>query len=243
MKLGRTIKELREKKRLTQLDLANALRVSPQAVSKWERDENHPDIVTLVKFARMMEVSTDHVLGVNDPGEEGFEASVFVSSSNNFAVKSTKMKTREVAEMANAVFYHMTEAVLKYDGIPVKYVGDGFLCFFTGGGHIERSLKAAIDSGRRSGTNELVIAINTGDIYLGTIGHPDYSSKDIYGDVVNRAFLINAEGAKKAKGGIFLGEAAKNRIKSGYSFRKYPKVSVGCLKKKIDIYKVLERTE
>ncbi|MDD4957259.1 MAG: helix-turn-helix domain-containing protein [Candidatus Omnitrophica bacterium] len=238
MKIGKIIKRLREKKKLTQLDLANALRVSPQAVSKWERDENHPDINTLVKFARMMEVSTDHVLGVNEPGEEGFKASVLVSSMNDFAVKSTKMGTRQVAEWANAVFYHMTESILKYDGVPVKYIGDGFLCFFTGNGHAERALKASIDIRKCANTDALVIAINTGDIYLGTIGHPEHSSKDIYGDAVNRTFLMNEEASKKVKSGIILSKAAKDEIKGEYGFKKHTKVLVGRLNEKIDIYEI-----
>jgi len=38
------IKELRKKKGLTQEDLANALNVSRQAITKWESGDGRPDI-------------------------------------------------------------------------------------------------------------------------------------------------------------------------------------------------------
>ena len=45
--LGQRIKGLREKLGLKQRDVAGALQISAQAVSKWERDENYPDIFWL----------------------------------------------------------------------------------------------------------------------------------------------------------------------------------------------------
>lgn len=39
--LGSRIAELRRKKNMTQEDLANALGVTPQAVSKWENGVSH----------------------------------------------------------------------------------------------------------------------------------------------------------------------------------------------------------
>ena len=41
---GAVIKELREKNKLTQAELAEKLRVSDKAVSKWENAKGYPDI-------------------------------------------------------------------------------------------------------------------------------------------------------------------------------------------------------
>lgn len=41
---GKTIKELREKRRLTQKELAEKIGVSDKAVSKWETGKGLPDI-------------------------------------------------------------------------------------------------------------------------------------------------------------------------------------------------------
>ena len=50
--LGSRIAELRRKKNMSQEDLANALGVTPQAVSKWENDLSCPDITLLPKEER-----------------------------------------------------------------------------------------------------------------------------------------------------------------------------------------------
>ena len=44
MTLGQKIKKFRNEKKLTQKDIAEQLNVSFQTVSKWENDENEPDI-------------------------------------------------------------------------------------------------------------------------------------------------------------------------------------------------------
>lgn len=60
--LGRRIGVMRRKRGMTQEYLAGALGVSPQAVSKWENDQNAPDVGMLVKLADVLEVTTDYLL-------------------------------------------------------------------------------------------------------------------------------------------------------------------------------------
>lgn len=60
--LGKRIAMLRRQKGLKQDDLANALDVSPQAVSKWENDQTCPDISLLPRLAQLLEVSVDELL-------------------------------------------------------------------------------------------------------------------------------------------------------------------------------------
>ncbi len=57
--LGNKIRELRIKKGLTQEQLAAALNVSPQAVSKWETAAGYPDVATLPVIAGYLGVSLD----------------------------------------------------------------------------------------------------------------------------------------------------------------------------------------
>ena len=56
---GAVIKELREKKKITQLELAEKLGVSRQAVAKWERGESVPDIDCCMKLAEIYGVTVD----------------------------------------------------------------------------------------------------------------------------------------------------------------------------------------
>ena len=59
---GKTIKELRQKKGLTQEQLAEVVGVSPQAVSKWETNATYPDISLLPILANYFDVSIDQLL-------------------------------------------------------------------------------------------------------------------------------------------------------------------------------------
>lgn len=60
--LGKRIAALRHEKGLKQDELAEKLRVSPQAVSKWENDQTCPDISLLPLLAKIFGVSVDELL-------------------------------------------------------------------------------------------------------------------------------------------------------------------------------------
>ena len=60
--LNDRIKELRQAKRLTQVELANELGLTKQCVSNWENDNVQPSIDMLVKLADYFNVSTDYLL-------------------------------------------------------------------------------------------------------------------------------------------------------------------------------------
>ncbi len=62
MTLGQKIKKLRNESDLTQKDLSNMVNVTFQTVSKWENDENEPDVSTLKKLASLFGCSLDYLL-------------------------------------------------------------------------------------------------------------------------------------------------------------------------------------
>lgn len=57
MNYGEKIARLRKTNGMTQSELGDALNVSYQAVSKWERDESRPDFETMCRIARLFGVS------------------------------------------------------------------------------------------------------------------------------------------------------------------------------------------
>lgn len=67
VEIGAKIKELREAKKMTQRELAELLNVTPQAVSKWERNKSYPDLDTLLRLSQHFQVSTDKLLGNSKP--------------------------------------------------------------------------------------------------------------------------------------------------------------------------------
>lgn len=63
LKLHENIKRLRKEKNLTQDKLAEILGVTVGAVSRWENENNTPDIVMLTTIASFFDVSVDALLG------------------------------------------------------------------------------------------------------------------------------------------------------------------------------------
>ena len=59
---GATIKELREKRGMTQAQLADILSVSDKAVSKWETGAGYPDITLIEPIAAALRVSVAELL-------------------------------------------------------------------------------------------------------------------------------------------------------------------------------------
>lgn len=206
--LGLRIKTQRERRKLRQADVANSLQISAQAVSKWERGENAPDISVLVGLARLLGVSVEWLLGGTSAERHSFLATVFCTSLNGFAQRCASMPPRDVAAWANGIYYTLTEAVMRFDGVPIKYVGDGSLGFFAGNDHADRALQAAREARRLLKTEDLVITLHSGDVYLGTMGHPDYARPDIIGQTVNTAFLVMSRIAQRCRTGIGITAAA-----------------------------------
>ncbi len=60
--VGAFISNKRKNRNLTQLELAQMLNVSHQAISKWERGESLPDISILPQLSRVFEVTIDALL-------------------------------------------------------------------------------------------------------------------------------------------------------------------------------------
>lgn len=66
--VGKAISRLRKEKNMTQMELADRLGISFQAVSNWERGQTMPDISKLGELAEIMGVSVDELLGNKKSG-------------------------------------------------------------------------------------------------------------------------------------------------------------------------------
>ena len=62
---GAVIKELREKNKMTQLQLADRLGVSDKTVSKWETAKGYPDIALLEPIAGAFRISVMELISAD----------------------------------------------------------------------------------------------------------------------------------------------------------------------------------
>lgn len=56
------IKKLRKENNMSQVELAEKLHISPQAVSKWETGKSLPDMLTLKSLSEIFNVSVDYLI-------------------------------------------------------------------------------------------------------------------------------------------------------------------------------------
>ena len=68
VRIGSNIARLRREKHMTQAELAEKLNYSDKAVSKWERAESMPDVLTLMLLAEQFGTNVNELL--SDPGAE-----------------------------------------------------------------------------------------------------------------------------------------------------------------------------
>ena len=72
-RIGMNIGAYRKRMGLTQLGLAEKLNYSDKAVSKWERGESVPDVLTLMQLAELFEITVNELVSDPDalPGNPG----------------------------------------------------------------------------------------------------------------------------------------------------------------------------
>lgn len=101
---GNTIKTLREKNKMTQLQLADKLGVSDKTVSKWETGKGYPDITLLEPIAEALQVSVTELISGNT-----------ISNAN---VSANMLRSKfYVCPVCGNVIHSMGEAVIQCHGI------------------------------------------------------------------------------------------------------------------------------
>lgn len=87
MTIGEKIYQLRKKAEIYQEELAQQVKVSRQAISKWERDESPPDAEKIVLLSSIFSVSTDYLLMDEIDSQ--------VNSKNSYLPQAKSIKARK----------------------------------------------------------------------------------------------------------------------------------------------------
>ena len=86
MNLQRRLTDLREAKNMSKKELAAAINIKPNNLSKYEKGLSKPTIPTLIKMAEYFEVSVDYLLGLSSIKNP--------YSSDRFTPKETEIITK-----------------------------------------------------------------------------------------------------------------------------------------------------
>ena len=116
--IGQRIKDLRKKANLTQDRLADYLGVSAQAVSKWELGQTAPDLSLIAPLCRVLGVTADELLGLNEPDEE---TEALMEELRAYRGKITLEMEERFPELERRAAAHPTDLRLSYEVAAAEY--------------------------------------------------------------------------------------------------------------------------
>jgi transcriptional regulator with XRE-family HTH domain len=121
MSIGERISTLRKEQNISQVQLANALNVTRQAVSKWENDQTSPDTVKLIQLAEVLNTEVEYLATGVHPVYQ--EAPIVVNMVEKVDKVIEKVVEKPVVKKVTRV---------KYLRNPVEFILVGAACFIIG---------------------------------------------------------------------------------------------------------------
>ena len=140
MNIGEVIKSKLQKRNMLQAELAALLKVTPQAVSRWEMGVSYPDIAMIPEISKILFVTADELLGINppytDPNSEGDAGAVLNQSQADsifdYIPCPVSGESKKVLVVDDSDFLRMmVEDILTHYGHNVFQAKDGQECINT----------------------------------------------------------------------------------------------------------------
>lgn len=93
MNIGKTIKELREEREITQEKLAEMIGVTQDSISLWEKNKRIPNTPYIIALCKVFNISSDYLLGLeNDDGSRSETSYEFEYDHNDTHLKHKETK-------------------------------------------------------------------------------------------------------------------------------------------------------
>lgn len=112
MTFGQKLKQLRTQHGLSQEQLAGALTVSRQAISKWEMDASLPDIDKVILLSKRFGVSTDYLLLEDYEEQAGDDRSSVLQAQQSGVSRSAFRIGFGIAALAGGIFCALAALIL-----------------------------------------------------------------------------------------------------------------------------------
>ena len=126
--IGMNISLYRKKQGLTQAGLAEKLNYSDKAVSKWERGESVPDVMTLVSISQVLGVTVDNLL--SDPNALPEQTGPVQQAMGHVVEKTLKRKAdkRIIVQLSSLLVWFV--ALFVYVVLSSVDIPGSWLAFF-----------------------------------------------------------------------------------------------------------------
>ncbi|MBN1649037.1 MAG: hypothetical protein JW874_13460 [Spirochaetales bacterium] len=118
----------------------------------------------------------------------------------NFVRTVRKLSTEEIFELVNGIQILTIRALLPWDPVLIKNVGDANLIILTTDRIDEKvlslfGLKREIEKymSDRGHGNQVSFSCHYGELVAGTLGIPPFDSTDAFGESINLCFLMNGK--------------------------------------------------
>ena len=128
LQLGANIAAYRKQAVLTQAGLAEKLNYSDKAVSKWERGESVPDVLTLVQLAEQFDITVNDLLV--DPNQLPEETGAVQQAMEQVVEKTLKKKANKSIILQLSSLLVWSVALLVYVVVSSFEVPYSWLAFF-----------------------------------------------------------------------------------------------------------------
>ena len=125
--LGANISTYRKQQGLTQAGLAEKLNYSDKAVSKWERGESMPDVLTLVQVSELFGISVNDLL--NDPNTLPEQTGAVVGRMEKAVEKTLKRKADKLSILGLSSLLVWSVALLLFVIISSLGIAKSWLAF------------------------------------------------------------------------------------------------------------------
>ena len=114
LNISGVIRRLRKEKGITQEELAYAIGVTTQAVSKWERNEGYPDITLLPDIAEYFHVTLDELCGIDQHQKQEQISSIIHATAHASYEEGVQIAREGLAKFPHSILLqnNLAEALM-----------------------------------------------------------------------------------------------------------------------------------
>src|SRR2546427_829947 len=191
-------------------------------------------------------------------GGEVRTVSVLMSDVRGFTTLSEQLPPSRISEIMNEYFTAMVQVIMRHRGLVNDFIGDGILAIYAAPlddpDHAWHAVQTALGmqqalaelnrtwAERDAPTLAMGVAINTGDVFAGTMGSPRRKKYSVLGDTVNT--VARMEGMNRELGTeILISSAALAAVKGRVIVRERGAVKVKGKAEPVELYELLGTTE